>query len=113
MYQELRKVARLPLEELWIGRRLVSTIKVRDLRPSEIADRLRSGMVRFVIADVGKPLEWIPNNERYDFWKDELQRHLATDDKTMLEDFPGNYCYFASEWKSYDGDTIILLSKAH
>ena len=62
----------------------------------------------------GNPSKWVPNNERYDFWKDEVKAHLAApDSKAALEDFPGEYCYFASEWKSYDGDTIILLSKAH
>ena len=30
-----------------------------------------------------------------------------------LEDFPDGYCYFASEWKTYEGEMIILLSKAH
>jgi hypothetical protein len=71
-------------------------------------------MVRFVVADVGKPLEWIPNNQRYDFWKDEVKAHLAApESKAFLEEFPDEYCYFASEWNSYDGDTIILLSKAH
>ena len=113
MNQDHRIVTQLPLEELWVGQRLISTIKVKDLGPSEIAARLRAGMVRFVIADVGRPLEWLPTNERYEFWKDELQSHLATTENVILEDFPGSYCYFASEWKSYVGETIILLSKAH
>ena len=28
-------------------------------------------------------------------------------------DYPGAYCYFASKWKSYEGDTIVVLSKTH
>ncbi len=92
----------------------MSTIKIRDLGPSDIADLMRSSMVQFVVADVGEPYEWIPNNERFDFWKDEVRAHLAApESKAVLEDFPDEYCYFASEWKSYDGDTIILLSKTH
>jgi hypothetical protein len=107
-------ISRLPVEELWAGRRLVSTIKVRDLEASDVVDLLRAVVVRFVVADVGKPFEWVPNNERYDFWKDEVKAHLASpESKAVLEGFPDEYCYFASEWKSYDGDTIILLSKAH
>ncbi len=39
--------------------------------------------------------------------------HLADTEPARLEDFPDEYCYFASEWKSNTGETIILLSKAH
>ena len=114
MGQNQKVISRLPVEELWAGQRLVSTIKVRDLDASDVVDLLRSGMVSFVVADVGKPYKWIPNNERYDFWKDEVKAHLAApESEAYLEDFPDEYCYFASEWKSYDGDTIVLLSKAH
>ncbi len=113
MSQNQKVISRLPVDEIWAGQRLVSTIKVRDLDASDIGDLLRSDIIRFVVADVGKPYEWIPNNERYDFWKDEVKVHLAApESKAVLEDFPDEYCYFASEWKSYDGDTIILLSKA-
>ena len=93
----------------------MSTINVRDVDGAAITELLRTGTLRFVVGDVGKPLEWIPNNERYDFWKKEVRPHLAGPDKSeYLEDFPDNCCYLASEWKSYDGgDKIILLSKAH
>lgn len=114
MNRDQKIISRLPVEELWVGQRLVSTIKVRDLDASEIVDLLRSEVVRFVVADVGKPFEWIPNNERYDFWKDEVKARLSSpESKATLEEFPDEYCYFASEWKSYDGDTIILLSIVH
>ena len=97
-----------------MGSKLVSAIKVRDLNASDIVELLRSGAVRFVVADVGEPYHWVPNDEGYDFWKDEVKVHLAApESKTLLEDFPDEYCYFASEWKSLDGETIILLSKAH
>ena len=111
-YQKV--ISRLPVEEIWEGQTLVSTVKVRDLNASEVVDLLRTDVIQFVVAVLGKPFEWIPNNERYDFWKDEVKAHLvAPESKAFLEDFPDEYCYFASEWKSYDGDTLILLSKAH
>jgi hypothetical protein len=114
MVTDHKILSRLPVEEIWAGRRLVSTIKVRDLGGSDIADLLRTDVVRFVVTDVGKPFEWVPNNERYDFWRDEVKAHLASpESRAALEDSPDGYCYFASEWQSYDGDTIILLSKAH
>ena len=130
-----KKVLRLPAEEVWAGARLVSTTRLRDLNAADIVELLRTGAVRFVVADVGKPYEWVPNNEGYEFWKNEVKDHLAAPDSrpaspdsgaafresgtaspdagVALERFPGEYCYFASEWKSYEGETIILLSKAH
>ena len=114
MIPNQKKVSCLPAEEVWAGDRLVSTIKVRDLKASDLIDLLRSGAVRFVVADVGKPYLWIPNNEGYDFWKGEVKGHLADpESEVALEDFPDEYCYFASEWKTYDGEMIILLTKAH
>lgn len=47
-------------------------------------------------------------------WKSEVKVHLAQPDaKTHLEDFPGEYCYFASEWKADVGEPIVLLAKSH
>jgi hypothetical protein len=86
MDRNQKVISYLPVEELWAGQRLVSTIKVRDLDASYIVDLLRSGVVRFVVADIGKPYEWIPNNERYDFWKNEVKAHLAApESKSVLE----------------------------
>jgi hypothetical protein len=107
-------VTHLPLDELWVGPRLVSTIKVRDLAGNAIREMLRSSSIRFAVADVGRPLQWIPDNETFDFWKTEVKPHPADPEaRAVLEQFPDSYCYFASEWKSYDGETIVLLSKAH
>jgi hypothetical protein len=114
MRADQRIVTRLPLEELWSGSGLMSTIKVRDLNAEQIRELLRSAEVRLVVADVGVPLRWIPNNETYDFWKQECRHRLADpDSRAGLEDFPGEYCYFASEWKSDEGEKIIVLSKMH
>lgn len=114
MSSNQKRVSNLPAEEIWAGHRLVSTIKVRDLNASDLVELLRAGPVRFVIAEVGKPYQWIPNNEGYDFWKDEVKSHLADPESELaLEDLPDEYCYFASEWKTYEGEMIVLLSKAH
>jgi hypothetical protein len=114
MSQNQKRIVQLPVEEVLDGQRLVSTVKVRDLNASDIVDLLRLGGVRFVVADLGKPYRWVPNNELYTFWKDEVKPHLASpESKTVLEDFPDEYCYFASEWKSSDGEAIVFLSKAH
>lgn len=107
-------ISDLPVEEVRAGERLVSNIKLRDVGAADIKDLLRSRSVRFVVADIGKPFEFIEDNEIYNFWKTEVRIHLAEPESTMfLEDFPNDYCYFASEWKSFDDKTIILLSKMH
>jgi hypothetical protein len=109
-----KTISYMPVEEIWKGQKLVSTVKLRDVGSTDIADLLRSGSVRFVVADVGKPFEWIPKNEKFSFWKTEVKTHLAEpESEPFLEDFPDEYFYSASEWKSFDGDSIILLSKAH
>lgn len=104
-----------PVDEIWAGRKLVSNNKLRDVGVEDLADLLRSGSSpRFVIGDVGKPFEWIPKSESYNFWKTEAKIHLAEPASEIpLEDFPDNYFYFASEWKSFEGETLILLSKMH
>jgi hypothetical protein len=114
MKADQRIVTRLPLEELWSGPRLISTIKVRDLNAEQIKELLRNAQVRLIVAEIGAPLQWIPNNETYDFWKQECKPNLADPDaQVRLEDFPGAYCYFASEWKSYGGEIIVVFSKIH
>ena len=104
----------MPVDELWEGQKLVSKDKIRDIGSGDIVDLLRSGLVRFVVADIGKPFEWLPANKSFDFWKTEVKTHLAEpESKVFLEDFPDEYCYFASEWKYLNDERIILLSKMH
>jgi hypothetical protein len=107
-------VTQIPAQELWAGQRLVSTIRLRNLTIDDITSLLRAGEVRFVVADVGKELRWVPNNERFDFWKNEVKPHLTTrEDRKGLDEFPDSYFYIASEWQSYSGETIVLLEKRH
>lgn len=113
MSQSQKKVSQLPVDEILEGEASISVTRVRDLNAADITDLLRSGPLRFVVADIGQPFHWIPDNEVYDFWKDEVKSHLANSEAARLEDFPDEYCYFASEWKSNTGESIILLSKAH
>jgi hypothetical protein len=79
----------------------------------EIRDKLREAPCEFVIADVGKALDWIPLDRCYAFWKTEVRRHLAPDPLRMpLSAFPGEYCYVACEWKTRE-NCIILLERHH
>lgn len=76
MTSDQKRVSYLPTDAVWAGNRLVSTTKVRDLSADDLVELLRSGAVRFVVADVGKTYKWIPNNEAHDFWKNEVKSQL-------------------------------------
>lgn len=110
-----RIVTQLPLRELWDSAGNVPAQRVRDLGRAQIRALLRAGPVRFVVADVGSTLGWISATLAHSFWKSQVQRHLAEPDQTVdLARFPGEYCYFASEWRDSDGKPpIILLEKVH
>ena len=114
MSQEPKTISNMRIEEIWEEQKLVSNIKLRDVSGTDIINLMHSGSVRFVVADIGKPFEWLPKNKGFDFWKTEVKSHLADpESKAFLEDFPNGYCYFASEWKSSNDERIILLSKMH
>jgi hypothetical protein len=83
-----------------------------DLSEFDIKNLLREGPVQFLVADIGKPLQWIAEADCYRFWKDEVQPHMALGDAWRLEDYPGEYCYAASHWQA-DPMTIVVLSKHH
>ena len=104
-------ITKLPLSRLTTSRG--DATHLADVSGELVRDLLREGVVRFVIADVGTELRWVPETECFDAWKNEVQPHLAEPgQRAYLEQFPGEYAYFASQWD--DGSSpIILLSKAH
>jgi hypothetical protein len=79
----------------------------RDLDADEIRRILRTGRpVPFVTQEFrfesgGSRLKWIRDDDRFGFWKNELQPHLADPQaaRWSLEDFPDEYFYLATEWQ--------------
>jgi len=109
-----RLVKRLPLTELWTDSAPLEAVQCGPLGKDEIVQLLREGRVRFVVADVGKKLRWIPQDECFKFWTKEVLPHLAEPEaKVNLEQFPGNYCFWASKWQAEGTQTIVVLERAH
>ena len=115
MRADQRIVTRLPLDELWDEQGTVPARNVGALGRAEITELLRLGRVAFVVADVGLRLMWIPLEECYGFWKAEVRPRLVEPrvQNFVLEDFPGEYCYLASEWRVAQGDRVVVLEKCH
>ena len=110
----LKVVTQIPLTELWRDDGFTTTSRVRWLGADDVAGLLRAGLVQFVIDDVGLSPYWIPLSECYDFWRREAQPHLAApESRACLDDFPGGYCYFASQWKGRDSTPIIVCERHH
>jgi hypothetical protein len=109
-----RVITSLPLSGLFDDNGPVAARRQRDLSADAIRELLRTTAVRFVSVDVGSKPLWIPEAERFEYWKTEANPHLADpNSKIVLDNFPSDYCYIASEWQSPSGKIIIVLEKLH
>jgi hypothetical protein len=72
-----QRLVTYPLHELWNEHGVITTREVRDLTTEDIIALLRTGAVRFVIADVGRPLDWLPSAQCYSFWKSAAKSHVV------------------------------------
>lgn len=106
-----RVVTSGPLTELWNEQGPLTATRVGDADGARVVALLQSGAT-FVVADVR--LHWLPAQERFAFWKSEVKSRLAPPGAHLhSEDFPGGYCYLASEWRLADGAAVVLLEKMH
>ncbi|MFH0902990.1 MAG: hypothetical protein V2A73_20365 [Pseudomonadota bacterium] len=104
----------LPIGQLWTGDGVLPADRKRELDRKAIATLLRVGLVRFVVANVGDPLRWVPAAVCYLFWKTDASVHLAEMDHFRLDAFPDGVAYVASEWSAVDGGPpIVLLEVQH
>ena len=109
-----RIVTQLPLNILWTDEKELQARRIRNLDRENIRELMKQTPIVFVLADVGKKLNWINPDKCHQFWKEEVLEHLADNpDKIYLDDFPGDYTYIASEWAIESKETIVLLEKAH
>ncbi len=108
-----RVLPQLLLPELWDDAGPLAATPVRDLTAFDIRTLLQAGSVWFVVANIASPLRWVSVGECFRFWKAEVQSRVADPGGARLEDFPGEYCYFASEWAEEDGPPVVLPAVAH
>lgn len=113
MSEQSVRITQMPLRSLSTEAG-VKLHRVRDVTTREVKELLSSDAVRFVVAEIGKLLRWISEEERYRFWKSDVQVHVANEEKVRLDDSPDGYCYFASEWRSdASSEAVVLLEKHH
>jgi hypothetical protein len=111
---KLRIVTHLPLRELWRDDGFLTTARGRSLTKKDVHKFLGPGPVQFVVVDVGTAPLWIPLKDCFAFWKGEVQHHFAAEAPVILDQFPGEYCYFASLWDGTDAATpLVVLEKHH
>jgi len=108
---QIEKITYMPLAELWDENGRFG-IRKRSLTIDELRPIIKEGPVIFVEANIGSPLQWIPIQECYRFWK-LIIPNIAKTDAIYLDDYPGGFAYGPSEWLGRDSERIILLEKYH
>jgi hypothetical protein len=104
----------MPLERLWTADGELATTRLRVLDRAALRELLARGPVRFVVADSGHALRWVPPSECFTFWKTDGAVHLADGERIDLDAFPDGRAYVAAEWApTGDGVPIILLEVHH
>jgi hypothetical protein len=107
-----RVVMRTPLIELWTSKKILPHKRKGILSKEDIRAIIKVGPVEFVFANIGDKLVWIDKGNCFHVWKTEIEKHLFRQN-SALEEYPGEYCYLASEWKDGHDLPIILLEKMH
>ena len=108
-----RVVNVIPVQVLWTDDGELSATRGRRLDREAISELLRRGPVRFVVANVGDPLQWVPPAERFEFWKADVGVHLSDAAKIHLAEFPDGIAYVASEWLAVGTEAPIVLLEVH
>jgi hypothetical protein len=57
-----------------------------------------TGQVQFIVANCGAKLNWIPMQERFEFWKAIRPQVADALRPIYIERFPNQTAYIASEW---------------
>ena len=114
MDTSLKIVTQAPLTELWNSNGLLDAHRAENLGEADIVRLLQNGS-SLVVAEIGQPLRWVAEGDRFAFWKTEVKCRLVAPDVDgfYLGDYPGNYCYVAAIWKCALAAMVIVLEKYH
>ncbi|MBR1270687.1 hypothetical protein JQ629_24745 [Bradyrhizobium sp. AUGA SZCCT0222] len=109
-----RIVTLTPLNELWNSNGRLDARRAEEVGETDIARLLQAGS-SFVVADVGHPLQWISDADRFAFWETEVKCRLVPPDVDGFhpDDYPGSYCYVATMWKGASTASVVVLEKHH
>jgi hypothetical protein len=69
--------------------------------------------MRFVVADCGRPLNWISESDRFAFWKTASAQVAEPDKPIYLDQFPQNVAYVVSQWQGRNGERVVLFERHH
>ena len=94
--------------------------EVTVIGSSEIKELLNSNSTVFII-DTHLGINWLEENDKYDFWKNEVKLRIVEPEKYFdefcLDDYPNNYCYVARKCRniknSDDLNNYIILDMYH
>jgi hypothetical protein len=106
-----RLVIRLPLDELWTSDGPVDARRGRQVGAERIKEILRKRTAVFARADIGFPLTWYRGPDAAAFWR-VAKPNLSEGAAAYLDQFPGGFCYFATEWASAHGP-VVSFEKSH
>lgn len=115
MTNQQKVISRLPLTELRTEGQDTALERKRFLTSDDIKELIKTQPVTFVVADVGRKLNWVAPDNCFQFWKSEVKPNLVDDPdgQINLSDFPDDYAYLASKWTGKQQDTVVLLEKYH
>jgi hypothetical protein len=106
-------VTKLPLTELWDETGALPGERIRHLDENLIRGLMGTGQVQFIVANCGAKLNWIPMQERFEFWKT-IRPHIADPSKPIyLKQFPNETAYIASQCRGSTAECLILLEAHH
>ena len=114
-----RVVTQIPLSELWTIRGPLAATRVRPVGPSDLGVDMHSRPIlkqtRFVVAEVGKPLQWLDPISIVAFLRDRIPGRIVDPSAPSfrLNDFPGQFCFVVSEWAEQDSDSPIYVFELH
>ncbi|MDF7813554.1 hypothetical protein P1X16_19405 [Hymenobacter sp. YC55] len=102
------------MKTIWSDQGQIPATRGPYLTQADIKGIIELHPTAFVVAAIGRRLEWISHDKCYSFWKLEVKQHIADPSTNIyLEYYRGEYAYLASQWLEPDSTNFILLEKIH